>query len=349
MRQELKKFWRNCLKTIERRTEIEQNTAEILKTISLEKLYGRTLLLTGASGLVGTQLVSVLARSGLSRLYIQTRNGLPYEPPSNAKVIYADLSNPNDCARLPYADMIISGANYGQPLRFMADPLLALRSASYGLLALLERCNPGGRFLFLSSSEVYCDSPYTSPFKENEIGGVSPYHPRACYIIGKIYGEAMTYLYRGKGISTVAVRHGISYGPGTRRGDQRSWASFIERAITTGEIILMDSGFARRTFCYMSDAVELILRVFLDGTQPVYNIAGKDTLSIRELAEVIGFITGAKVVIPTGDEGGVEGTPPALCLDASLVEREFRKASFVTAVDGFERTVSWWRYTYYGS
>lgn len=326
--------------------EIERNTRGILEAVCLDKLEGRTLLLTGASGLVGTQLADVLQHAGLSRFYLQTRSGLPYDPPPGAEVVYADLASANDCARLPRADVIVSGANYGQPLRFMADPLLALRSASYGLLALLERCSVGGRFLFLSSSEVYLDSPYPPPYREGQVGACDPYHPRACYIMGKLFGEAMVHLYRGKGISTVSVRHGISYGPGARRGDKRSWASFIERAVTTGRLALLDSGQAVRGFTYMSDACELILRALLDGTQPVYNVAGRDTLRICDLAGLIGRLAGAEVVIPETDEGGVKGTPMDLHLDASLIEQEFGKTSFVPADEGFERTINWWRGAY---
>ena len=326
--------------------ELDAISDEILSRIPLDKLEGRTALLTGASGLVGTTLSRVLARAPLKQLFLQTRSGFSHKPPENAKVIYADLANANDCARLPNADIIISGANYGQPLRFMADPLLALRSASYGLLALLEKCNVGGRFLFLSSSEVYIDSHYPPPLKEDQIGVIDPYHPRACYIMGKLYGEAMTHLYRGKGISTVAVRHGITYGPGVRRGDKRSWASFVERAVTTRRLELLDSGTAVRGFCYMTDGVELILRALLDGTQPVYNIAGKDNLSIRELAEVVCDIAKARLVVPPNDDRGVKGTPMDVRLDASRINSEFGKTDFVPFTEGMRRTIDWWRATY---
>ena len=329
-------------------SEFGRIAVEILRHIQVDKLEGRTVLLTGASGLVGSTLSQVLARTPLKRLYLQTRNGFRHEPPEKAKLIYADLANPNDCARLPNADVIISGANYGQPLRFMADPLLALRSASYGLMALLEKCNVGGRFMFLSSSEVYIDSPHTPPLREDQVGMIDPYHPRACYIMGKLYGEAMTYLYRGKGISTVAVRHGITYGPGARKGDKRSWAAFIERAVTTSRLELLDSGAAVRGFCYMTDGIELILQALLDGTQPVYNIAGRDNLSIRELAGVISQITGAELVLPPNDDLGVKGTPMDVRLDASLIEAEFGKTDYVPIEEGMRRTIDWWKEVYGG-
>lgn len=324
--------------------------------VDMSPLNGKVILVTGSSGLLGTHIVSALqlARDdfGLEiELHVQTRGkynlstgGNKYPP---TIVHYANLANDNDCAMLPNADVIISAAAYAQPLRFLSEPLMALRASTYGLMNLLEKCNVGGRFLYISSSEVYCDALANPPFHEKDTGSISPYHPRACYIEGKRFGEAITYLYRNRGISTVAVRPGITYGPGVKRGDRRSWAQFIERALTEGEIKMMDAGDVKRTFCYMTDGIELLFKVLLYGTQTVYNLSGKSSLSIFELAETIGEIAHAPVIVPEDDSGGVAGTPDDLQLSMELIESEFPKTEWVGIEEGLTQTIEWSRENLY--
>src|SRR5512139_2584461 len=114
--------------------EIERNTETILERIASERLSGKSVLLTGASGLLGSQLLDVLKECPLARLSVQTRGGLVNHDADELRsggieVIYADLANEGDCGRLPWADIVISAASYAQPLRFLADPLHALRAA----------------------------------------------------------------------------------------------------------------------------------------------------------------------------------------------------------------------------
>ena len=322
-----------------------ENTEKILTEVNLDPLEGRTVLLTGASGLLGSQIAQALEWAGAElHVQVQRQFGNTKRIP-DGNVHYANLANLGDCARLPNADIVISAASYAQPLRFLAEPLMALRASSFGLMALLEKVNVGGRFLYISSSEVYCDCQAQPPFNEENIGTITPYHPRACYITGKMFGEAMTYLYRERGISTVAVRPGIIYGPGVKKGDRRSWAQFIERAITKGKIELMDAGKARRTFCYMTDGIELILKAMLYGTQPVYNVAGKSSLTIAELAEMVGEIAEVPVVYPE-EEHGVAGTPEDLQLDTTRIEKEFGKREYVDMREGLGMTIEWMRELY---
>lgn len=340
------------------------NKSDIIKEIAvntninvnMSPLDGKTILVTGASGLLGTHILSALqlARDEFNldiNLHAQTKSKLGIEtgghkyPPTT--VHYGNLANLNDCARLPNADIIISAAAYAQPLRFLSEPLMALRASSLGLMSLLEKCNVGGRFLYISSSEVYCDTLANPPYREQDTGSISPYHPRACYIEGKRFGEAITYLYRNRGISTVAVRPGITYGPGLKRGDRRSWAQFIERALTEGEIKMMDAGNVKRTFCYMTDGMEMLFNVLIYGTQTVYNMSGKSSLSIFELAEKIGEIAHVPVIVPEDDSGGVAGTPEDLQLSMDLIQKEFPKDNWVGMDEGLTQTIQWARENLY--
>jgi nucleoside-diphosphate-sugar epimerase len=306
-------------------------------------------MLTGASGLLGSNLLRVLEWAvnsfGIKRVTAVVHTRAPEIYMEKANLVCADLSNPNDCTRLPYADFVISAASYAQPMRFLAEPLSALRSSAYGVMALLERVNPGGRFMYISSSEVYCGCRDELPLTEESIGQITPYHPRACYIQGKMFGEAITYLYRQRGISTVAVRPGIIYGAGVRPGDRRSWASFIERAVREGVIRLMDAGKVVRSFTYMQDGIEMLFKAMLYGREPVYNITSNWVTTIRGIAEAIGKAAGVDVVIPE-ESHGVAGTPDDLTLSNARYLAEFGKMKFTTIDEGMAETVRRWKEAY---
>ncbi len=327
--------------------------SHVLKSVDLSPLANKTVMVTGASGLLGSHIVNILTKAApIYNLHImavvQTRLHPEQEPSDRLQVAYANLGNPADCERLPFADVVISAASYAQPKRFLAEPLGALRSSGLGILALLERVRVGGKMLYISSSEVYCDGdPATEKgFTENEIGTITPYHPRACYIVGKQFGEAMTYLYRNRGISTVSVRPGITYGPGFRRGDQRSWAEFVQRAIESNRLELMDAGTVQRTFCYITDGMEMLFKALCYGRHPVYNLSGVHTHTIAHLGEMVAKACNAELIIPPGGEG-VGGTPDNLRMDNSRIVNEFGKTQFIDTQIGIDATVEWARKALY--
>ena len=121
--------------------------------------------------------------------------------------------------------------------------------------------------------------------------------------------------------------------------------SFIEKALFQGCIELMDAGKAIRTYCYVTDAVELMWQAVLHGKQPVYNIGGHSTVTIRELATLIGNITGVPVSLPK-KQTKVAGAPKEVRLDLTRVESEFHKSDYVSLDDGLRATIDWQRGAY---
>jgi UDP-glucuronate decarboxylase len=121
--------------------------------------------------------------------------------------------------------------------------------------------------------------------------------------------------------------------------------SFIEQALTRGRIELMDAGLAFRTYCYVTDAVELMFQALLYGTQPVYNIGGHSTVTIGELATIIGHMTGVPVSFPEKPVE-VRGAPEEVRLDLALAEQEFKKTKFVDLESGLRATIEWQRSLY---
>ncbi len=332
---------------------IARDAAAICERVKLDILRDKTILVTGASGLLGTYFLATLAhlkRSGMPLKAIAQYHSQP--APHTAEIIdnagfqcvQANLADPAACALLPPADVIIHSAGYAQPAIFMANPVRTFQVNTTATATLLQRLKPSGAFLYLSSSEIYSGLK-KSPLSESDIGTTTPLHPRACYIEGKRGGETICNAYRSQGVRAVAARLALAYGPGTRKGDKRALNSFIEKALCQGKIELMDAGKAVRTYCYVSDAVELMWQAALHGTQPVYNVGGHSTVTIGELARLVSQVTGVPVSFPQ-QSAEVAGAPEEVRLDLTRPETEFHKAKYVGLEDGLRATVEWQRQLY---
>lgn len=290
------------------------------------ELHGKRILVTGATGLIGSHLCAA----------IQTGEHLT--APS------FDLCDMSNVAQLGMFDIIIHAAGYGQPGKFMADPVKTLKINTATTLALFEHLNEGGKFLFISSSEVY--SGLQPPYREKHIGTTTPLHPRACYIEAKRCGEAICNAYRGRGINAISARVALAYGPGTKPHDQRIINVLIERGLS-GCITLQDMGTAVRNYCYISDTVEILWKILLEGTQPVYNVGGQSRTTIAELALQIGRYLGVPVVFPVASHE-LKGAPEEVCLDMSLITKEFNKTQYVSLEEGLAKTIEWQKQLYGG-
>jgi nucleoside-diphosphate-sugar epimerase len=332
---------------------IAQDAARICERVNFAALRDKTVLITGASGLLGTYFLATLGHLRAAGMAMKVIAQVRSEPaPHTAEIIQrggfqlaqADVADQRECSSLPEADVVIHSACYAQPLVFMANPAATIRVNTTATATLLDKLRAGGSLLFVSSAEVYSGLKQAL-VNESDIGTTTPLHPRSSYIEGKRCGEAICNAYRNNGIRAVSARLAFTYGPGTRQHDKRAINSFIEMALCQGRIELMDAGEAIRTCCYVSDAVELMWQAGLHGTQPVYNIGGHSLVTTGELAKLVGGITGASVVFPA-TQAGVAGAPEYVRLDVSRAESEFQKTTYVSLEDGVRATIEWQRGLY---
>lgn len=321
--------------------------------INHELFQNKTVLITGASGLVGTYILAYMVFLIKSGVQIEVYAQIFSEPPPHmleiindvvVKIVQIDLSDINNYVQLPDADVIIHSAGYAQPLVFMSNAIATMHVNISATMALLQRLRPNGSFIFISSREVYSGLTH-SFFCEDDIGTTTPYHPRASYIEGKRAGEAVCNAYRTQGVRTISIRLGDIYGPGTRKHDKRAINSFIEKALCNQRIDLLDAGTAMRTTCYVSDALKMIIKIACYGKQAVYNVGGHTYTSIAELAGSIAKIIGVPVVLPP-NEAQVAGASKMAQLDLNRVETEFGKSEYIDLEAGLERTISWQRKLY---
>jgi nucleoside-diphosphate-sugar epimerase len=245
--------------------------------------------------------------------------------------------------KFPSADIIIHAAGYAQPEKFMADPLNTIKVNTDLTRHLFSALNPGGTFLFCSSTEVYSGFPYSA--MEEDIGTTTPQHPRAAYIEGKRCGEAIVEAFRRNGVKASSARIATVYGPGTQKSDSRALNQFIEQALTQKRITLRDKGDAVRTLCYVSDMAEMLWSIALRGTQSVYNVGGTTVTSIWQLAQKIAEKTGAELVIPDHDTISISG-PREVHVDLTRIRNEFGKTEYISLDDGLDKTIAYQRGIY---
>ncbi len=328
-----------------------QDSKKISAAINFNCLSGKTILITGVSGMVGTYLLASLI-DGLDILNDDTRvilvvhNDLPDYLKDLISVheklisIYkGDLSDYDFCQSLPLADYIIHSSGYAQPQVFLASQEKTLKINTLATFCLLDKLKAGGHFVFMSSSEIYNGLP-AGKYKEVEIGNTSTSHPRACYVEGKRSGEAMCIIKRASGVDARIVRLSSTFGPGTKSGDKRVMQTFIENGLS-GDIKLLDSGAAVRNYCYITDAVAMIWNILFWGKEPVYNVGGVAKISIADLARQIGRELDSNVIVPENSQTAIIGAPVDMSLDMDLYEAEFGKINYVNFINGLRSTIEW--------
>lgn len=333
---------------------IIRDAKNIINKVSFVGLDNKSILITGASGLIGTYLLASLYLLSTSKQFkFEVNLLIHFDPPElitplinelDCNIYQGDVTNRDFCKTLPKTDYIIHAAGYGQPGKFMENPIKTLQINTTATLDLFEHLNKDGSFLFLSSSEVYSGLS-NPPFNETQTGNTTTDHPRAPYIEGKRTGETICNEYRKLGINAKSARLSLAYGPGTKQHDKRVLNNFIEKALAQGKIDMLDQGEAKRTYCYVTDAVEMLWDILLFGKDNIYNVGGVSRTTIAELAKLIAKETGTSVIFPK-KPSDVLGAPDDVYLDLTKIQQEFNKRQFVSLEEGIRTTINWQKNLY---
>lgn len=191
-------------------------------------------------------------------------------------------------------DGILHFASPASPIDYLQIPIQTLKVGALGTHKALGLAKAKkSRFLLASTSEVYGD-PTVHPQPETYWGNVNPVGPRGCYDEAKRFAEAMTIAYRNfHGVDTRIVRIFNTYGPRMRPNDGRIVPSLINQAIRQEPLTVFGDGQQTRSFCYVSDLIEGIYRLFLSDIADPVNIGNPHEMSVMEFAETIRELTGA--------------------------------------------------------
>lgn len=192
-------------------------------------------------------------------------------------------------------DGVLHFASPASPVDYLTFPIQTLKVGSLGTHNALGLAKAkGARFLLASTSEVYGD-PMVHPQPESYWGHVNPVGPRGVYDEAKRFAEAMTMAYhRTHGVDTRILRIFNTYGPRMRPRDGRVVSNFIVQALRGEPLTIFGTGQQTRSFCYCSDEVEGIFRLFMHGDHDPTNIGNPDEFTMQELAEVVLRVTGSR-------------------------------------------------------
>ncbi len=335
---------------------IEQDCREYINRIDLSPLKGKTVLITGANGLIGTYIIYMLHLANVEKAAGINIEAVSRSTPNKAlsgvfeyryRFHSVDLNIPDSFETLQKADYIIHGATYAQPGKFLRNYLDTIHLNTLVTERLLQKARKDDAgFLFLSSSEVYGEPDCSNiPTPEEYPGLCSPVNIRAIYSEAKRMGETLCFAYKNyENVNTKIARISMTYGPGVSTNDERVLAQFIRQALSKKEIVMLDEGTKVRTFCYIADCALMLLNIMLYGTDLVYNVGGKESITIRKLAEEICAIIGSKLSVQNSEQASdekVKVSPQHVQLDIRKVCSEFGLENFKPLSEGLRRTIEW--------
>ena len=324
--------------------------------LSWERLKGKTLYLSGASGLIVSSIADIifwinknlnmqirLLLAGRNKSRIEKRFRPFVEGQDYQFVFYDALKEEKPDVR---ADYIIHGASNADPYKFSTQPVETMLGNIIGLKTLFELgiCAGSERILYISSGEIYGKRELSNIYHEEDYGYINILNQRACYPIAKRASETLCIAYQSEyHIDTVIARPCHVYGPSLTNHDSRASAQFIRSACEERDVVMKSEGNQLRSYCYSLDCASAILTVLLNGeTGQAYNIADiKSVVSIREFAEIVAQKASVQIQFEKCSE--VERRSYNLMensvLDSSkLLELGWKARTSI--VEGIEKTIS---------
>jgi dTDP-glucose 4,6-dehydratase len=257
-----------------------------------------TAVVTGGAGFLGSHLCEYLLGQGYRVICVDNLETSTLENIAHLRDDEFVFRNHDVIEHLEIdepVDFIYHLAALPSPIDYMRQPLLSLKTGSYGThnalgLAKFKRA----RFLLASTSEVYGD-PEVHPQPESYWGNVNPIGPRGVYDEAKRYAEALTTAYRGQqGVDTGIVRIFNTYGPRMRSHDGRAIPTFVRQAVENEALTVFGEGSQTRSFCYVDDMIRGLHLLAESGEHLPVNLGNPNEFSILELAQTVIRVTSSK-------------------------------------------------------
>ena len=249
------------------------------------------IVVTGAAGFIGSHLCEVLLDRGdtvvgIDNLRTGAMGNIAHLRDRDFEFIRHDVTRYIDVEG--QVDFVLHFASPASPIDYLELPIQTLKVGSLGTHNALGLAKAkGAKFLIASTSEVYGD-PLVHPQNESYWGNVNPVGPRGVYDEAKRFAEAITLAYhRYHGLDTRIVRIFNTYGPRMRLRDGRAVPAFMSQALRGEDVTIFGDGTQTRSFCFVSDLVDGILRLMASTTNDPVNIGNPHELSIEDIARAI--------------------------------------------------------------
>ncbi|HVN75174.1 MAG TPA: UDP-glucuronic acid decarboxylase family protein [Thermoanaerobaculaceae bacterium] len=303
-------------------------------------------VVTGGAGFLGSHLCERLLAEGMEVVCIDNlltgnlaniehlfgRDGFTFEKYDVTNYIHVPGRT----------DFVLHFASPASPIDYLELPIQTLKVGSLGTHKALGLAKAkGARFLLASTSEVYGD-PLVHPQPESYWGNVNPVGPRGVYDEAKRFAEAMTMAYRRyHGVSTRIVRIFNTFGPRMRAHDGRVVPAFVSQALAGQPLTVFGDGSQTRSFCYVDDEIEGIIRVLFSEIDEPVNIGNPAEMTVLRFAETIRHLVGNKVPIeykplPVDD-------PKVRQPDISVARAYLGWEPKVSLEEGLRRTIEYFR------
>ena len=305
----------------------------------------RRVVITGAAGFLGSHLSDALldldfSVVGVDNFITGDRANIAHLKNRDFELVEHNISEP--CFITGPVDFVLHWASPASPIDYAEHPIPTLKVGALGTHNALGLAKAkGAAFVMASTSEVYGD-PLEHPQKETYWGNVNPVGPRSVYDEAKRFAEAITFAYhRQHGVDTKIVRIFNTYGPRMRLADGRAVPAFASQALRNEDVTLFGDGSQTRSFTYVSDLVDGVIKLMLSKEHGPINIGNPREMTIKEIAETIIRMTGSKSKLvykplPTDDP---KQRKPDITLARTLLHWEPK----VTLEEGLVKTLEYFR------
>lgn len=302
-------------------------------------------LVTGGAGFLGSHLCDALLQEGhevicMDNLITGNMDNLAHIDSDRFHFMNHDVTRNID-VKGPI-DNVFHFASPASPVDYLELPIQTMKVGSLGTHNALGVAKAKqARFMIASTSEIYGD-PLEHPQKETYWGNVNPIGPRGVYDEAKRFSEAITMAYhRTHGLDTRIIRIFNTYGPRMRIKDGRAIPNFMVQALTGQDLTVYGDGSQTRSFCFVSDLIDGIVRLMKSGHHDPVNIGNPIEISLLEMAEKILQVTGSKskIVFKPLPEDDPKVRQPDITLARSLLGWE----PWVNLEEGLRATLDYFR------
>ena len=322
---------------LNKKHQLYQNDLEnVLSTKGIDQLRGKSILVTGATGLIGVHLIDTLMLLGGVKVYAvgRDRNKAASrlgEHFNNSSFVFVEQDVCQPFSEGVKADYVIPLASNTHPLAYSNYPVETIKINVKGAEYALDLAkNYGAEVLYPSSVEVYGNSDLQEPFCEDYTGNLNLSTSRACYTESKRVCEAMCQSYLSEyGVNVKIARLSRVFGPTMLESDSKASSQFIKKAIVGEDVVMKSKGDQFFSYSYVTDAVAAMLHIMIWGDSGIaYNVSNeKCNARLRDFASLCAEFVGKKVVFDLPSDTESKGY--SVAMNALLDNTKLKTIGFV--------------------